>query len=99
MKLDRKHLTLAAGLLLTAIWEPVPHAYALGGLPLWTNFYSGPGNYTDYAKAIGVDRDGNVFVAGYSANSKRAALDFMVHVRPRRTGTSRVGSPRPCPIL
>src|SRR5215471_8803649 len=76
MNLDRKQLTLAVGLLLTAVWEPVPRAYALGGLPLWTNFYSGPGNYTDYAKAIGVDRDGNVFVAGYSANSNSPPYNY-----------------------
>jgi uncharacterized delta-60 repeat protein len=40
-------------------------AYSTGGLPLWTNRYSGPGNY-DMAQAVAVDDQGNVFVTGGS---------------------------------
>ena len=41
-------------------------AYSSTGVPLWTNRYSGPANSDDYARASAVDRDGNVFVTGYS---------------------------------
>jgi hypothetical protein len=42
-------------------------AYSNEGSPLWTNRYHGIGN--DYAQAIAVDSDDNVFVTGYSTNS------------------------------
>jgi len=41
-------------------------AYSGAGVPLWTNRYNGPANSGDLARAIGVDINGNVFVAGYS---------------------------------
>jgi hypothetical protein len=46
-------------------------AYSSTGQLLWTNIYNGPGNDDDSGNAIAVDRDGNVFVTGYSrgANS------------------------------
>jgi len=40
--------------------------YSNAGMPLWTNFYGGVANGYDYATAIAVDRNGNVFVTGYS---------------------------------
>jgi hypothetical protein len=40
--------------------------YSNAGLPLWTNWYSGPGN-SGRAAAIAVDGSGNVFVTGESA--------------------------------
>ena len=33
---------------------------------LWTNRYNGPGNTDDYANALGVDTNDNVFVSGSS---------------------------------
>jgi uncharacterized delta-60 repeat protein len=44
--------------------------YSSTGVPLWTNRYSGPGNYNDIATGLTVDSSGNVFVAGssYAAN-------------------------------
>src|SRR5262249_48215727 len=36
-------------------------AYSNAGVPLWTNRYNGPGNGSDFAKGIAVDKNGNVF--------------------------------------
>jgi hypothetical protein len=44
-------------------------AYSGAGVLLWTKRYTGPGNGTDWAKAVAVDASGNVFVTGYSAGS------------------------------
>lgn len=41
-------------------------AYSSDGLPLWTNHYSGTGNYDDYPRAIAVSGNGNVIVTGHS---------------------------------
>lgn len=41
-------------------------AYSGAGVPLWTNRYDGPANKTDWATAVATDREGNVFVTGYS---------------------------------
>ena len=44
-------------------------AYSPAGVPLWTNQYNPPGNYQDFATALAVDHQGNVFVTGYSGDS------------------------------
>ena len=40
--------------------------YSSGGVPLWTNYYNGPGNDNDEATAVAVDGSNNVVVTGYS---------------------------------
>ncbi len=44
-------------------------AYSSSGVPLWTNTYNGPGNFTDDAVAVAVDGGGRVLVTGYSYGS------------------------------
>jgi uncharacterized delta-60 repeat protein len=43
--------------------------YSSAGVPLWTNRYNGPGNFTDQATAVAVDRNDNVIVTGFSQGS------------------------------
>jgi hypothetical protein len=52
-----------------ANYDYVTIAYSSAGIPLWTNRYNGPGNGIDRASAIATDRNGNVFVTGYSTGS------------------------------
>ena len=41
-------------------------AYSSQGVPLWTNRYNGPGNGSDYGRAVEVAPNGTVFVTGDS---------------------------------
>jgi hypothetical protein len=50
-------------------------AYSNSGTLLWTKRYNGPVNGIDEARAIAVDRSGNVFVTGYSWNGTN--FDFV----------------------
>jgi hypothetical protein len=43
--------------------------YSNSGIPLWTNYYNGPGNQTDNATALALDSNGNLFVTGVSFES------------------------------
>ena len=48
----------------------------IGGVPLWTNRYNGPGISSDQAKAVAVDGSGNVFVTGYSDSDGSYHYDY-----------------------
>ncbi len=54
--------------------------YSSAGIPVWTNYYNGPGNGNDSGYAIAADGYGNVIVTGYavgtSGNSDFATLKF-----------------------
>jgi hypothetical protein len=53
-------------------------AYSVAGLPLWTNFFSGPAG-DDFPQAVAVDQgNGNVYVAGYSYRVAGEYADLMV---------------------
>src|SRR2546421_302857 len=69
MKLIAKFIFVATALLLAALTVFTPQALAQGGMPLWTNFYNGPGDSHDVAHALTVDSSGNVFVTGFSAGA------------------------------
>src|SRR6185503_10094310 len=43
--------------------------YSESGVLLWINRYTGPGERSNWAKAIAVDSSGNVFVTGWSDGS------------------------------
>jgi hypothetical protein len=51
-------------------------AYSSAGVPLWTNRFDGPGNSNDRAKAVAVDRSGNVFVTGSSWSGSGSGADY-----------------------
>jgi hypothetical protein len=38
--------------------------YSNAGVPLWTNYYNGPGNNKDMPNALVLDKSGNVYVTG-----------------------------------
>ena len=51
--------------------------YSSAGVPLWTNRYNGPGNYTDNAEAVAVDGNNDVIVTGLSCSSTNlSSSDF-----------------------
>jgi len=41
-------------------------AYSSAGIPLWTNYFNGPGNQEDHLAGVATDKRGNVFVTGVS---------------------------------
>jgi len=43
--------------------------YSSAGVPLWTNRYNGPANYQDFASAVAIAGNGNIFVTGASSYS------------------------------
>jgi uncharacterized delta-60 repeat protein len=43
--------------------------YSTDGIPLWTNFYNGPGNLDDIAYSVKVDGGGNALVTGFTTLS------------------------------
>lgn len=49
--------------------------YSSAGVPQWTNRYNGPGNTTDFARAIAVDSSGNVVVTGRSSSGSDYTTD------------------------
>ncbi len=51
--------------------------YDFAGNQIWMAKYNGPGNGSDYASAVAVDSDGNVYVAGHS-NGAGTSLDLTV---------------------
>jgi hypothetical protein len=62
-----KYLRLSIGLLVTSTATVPLRTNAQGGIPLWTNSYNG-GKGNDYANAVAVDRNDNIFVIGSSNN-------------------------------
>ena len=51
--------------------------YSGAGAPVWTNRYSGPGNSTDMANALVVNKNGNVIVTGSSETTRMFDADYV----------------------
>ena len=65
--------------------------YASNGVPLWTNYYIGPGTGENEASAVVVDHSGNVLVTGYSLGGGSAydyaTIKYLLHIpSPVMTG-------------
>lgn len=77
----------------TWLWEPstpgdsdyLTIKYDTAGAQVWERRYSGPGNGDDDANALGVDDDGNVFVAGDSPNAKGDSDLHLIKYDPNGT--------------
>jgi hypothetical protein len=68
---DNHGNVFVVGYKLTSIGNPndydfVTLKYSAAGVPLWTNYYDGPGHGIDHALSLALDRSGNVFVTGIS---------------------------------
>ena len=50
-------------------YDYVTIKYSSAGVPLWTNYFDGPANNTDLAKALTLDANTNVYVTGRSAGA------------------------------
>lgn len=57
-----------------------------GGVPLWTNRYSGPVNSDDRVKALAVDVSGNVFVMGGLLNNVNGYFDYNITIKYSNEG-------------
>ncbi len=51
--------------------------YSATGSQQWSVSYNGTGNGADYPSAIGLDRDGNCYVTGYSWGAGSARMDYV----------------------
>ncbi|QQS36630.1 MAG: SBBP repeat-containing protein [Ignavibacteriales bacterium] len=61
--------------------EDTTHAYTTikynsDGVELWLKKYDGPGNNADYARAIAVDNQGNVYITGESYGGATVNYDY-----------------------
>jgi hypothetical protein len=63
-------------------------AYSSSGVPLWTNRYNGPGRGDDGARAIAVDRSGNVFVTGSSPSGIGSASTDYATIKYSNAGVA-----------
>jgi uncharacterized delta-60 repeat protein len=69
-------------------WDCTTLKYSSAGVPLWTNRYNGPGNSSDQALSVAVDRSDNVIVTGASARSNALPLNFdYATIKYSSTGT------------
>ena len=62
-------------------------AYSSTGQGLWTNFYSSAGSFSDSARAIGVDPDGNVLVSGSAGSGEGVSSSARNYLTLKYSGT------------
>ncbi len=62
--------------------------YSSAGMPLWSNFYNGPGNNSDTPRALALDASGNVFVTGMTWGPPPSYLPSCVTIKYSSDGAA-----------
>jgi hypothetical protein len=69
LTIDSSNNVYVTGSWLGLNWDFMTIKYSGAGIPLWTNSFNGAGNNNDFAAALVLDGNGNVFVTGQSTGS------------------------------
>ena len=73
----------------TGSYEITTVAYTSAGVPMWTNFYTSPGDFYDSAHAVAVDGNGHVFVTSQNSGKLGGLSDNCIFPRGSTLWTNR----------